>query len=501
MAELRPYQADAIAELRSSLAAGKRRPVLMAPTGAGKTRIASEIISLARQKSKRVAFCVPALSLIDQTIQAFWREGIRDVGVIQADHEMTDWSRPVQVCSVQTIHRRGYPQCDLVIVDECHKQFSALQKWSHDPEWKETPFIGLSATPYARGMAKDWDDLIIVATTQELIEQGHLSPFRVFAPAHPDLGGVKITAGEYQLDQLSQTMMQRELVADVVETWIRIGDGRPTFVFAVDRAHAQTLQAQFQSAGVACGYQDANTTRQEREALKRKLLAKEIAVVTNCETLIMGVDVPEVSCVVVARPTRSVMLHVQMIGRGLRTSPGKTDALILDHSDNHSRLGFVTDIMATELDAGDPLTKEAQAKRKAPEPAECPKCHCLRQKKNRVCPNCGYEVKQKSLVGESHVTTIDGELGELRVKGGKKVSDKHIVLQGKEIPLGEFFGELKSYAKLHGYKPGWAANKYRQAVGVWPNHWRNEPEMPVSAPVASWIKAMNIRWAKAKVRA
>ena len=498
MGELRDYQSTAIERLRSSLASGRKRPVLMAPTGAGKTKIASEIISLARSKQKRVAFCVPSLSLIDQTIQAFWREGIRDMGVIQANHEMTDWSRPVQVCSIQTIERRGYPECDMVIVDECHKQFKALSSWLHCEQSKKIPFIGLSATPFAKGMANDWDDLIIVSTTQELIDQGHLSPFRVFAPAHPDLSGVKISAGEYQLDQLSSVMAKKELVADVVETWMRLGDGRLTFVFAVDRAHAQTLQKQFQDSGVACGYQDANTTRQEREALKRQLVAKELSVIANCETLIMGVDVPEVSCIVVARPTRSAMLHVQMIGRGLRVSPGKSDALILDHSDNHSRLGFVTDIGISELDDGKKKSKDEEAKRKAPEPRECPKCHCLMNRGAASCASCGFEFPKKSLAGTSRVTTIDGQLGELRatIKGGKRVSEKHIVLQGKQIPLGEFFGELKMWARMHGHKPGWASYKYREAVGVWPNHWRNEPEMPVSGPVSSWIKSRNIRYAK-----
>src|SRR5665213_1854353 len=157
---LRPYQAEAIDRLRASLASGRKRPVLMAPTGAGKTRVAAEIISLARAKNKRVAFCVPAIALIDQTVVAFDREGIRDVGVMQSMHHMTDESQPVQICSIQTLDRRGYPDCDLVIVDECHEMHEVMLRWIAGKP--SLPFVGMSATPWKRGMAKHYDDLIIV---------------------------------------------------------------------------------------------------------------------------------------------------------------------------------------------------------------------------------------------------------------------------------------------------------------------------------------------------
>lgn len=217
--ELRPHQTRAIEMLRQSLGSGKRRPVLQAPTGFGKTLLAAAVIEGALAKQKRVIFTVPALSLVDQAVKAFWDEGIRDVGVIQGSHVMTDWSRPVQVASVQTLQRRPIPEADVVMIDECHRLFDFYRQWMSDPAWQRPPFIGLSATPWTGGLGQFFDDLIIAATTQELISEGYLSPFRVFAPSHPDLTGVRTVAGDYHEGDLSGVMNEAPLIADVVETW------------------------------------------------------------------------------------------------------------------------------------------------------------------------------------------------------------------------------------------------------------------------------------------
>jgi DNA repair protein RadD len=240
---LRPHQERALEALRQSLAVGHRRPMLQAPTGFGKTLTTAHIIQRALERGRRVAFTVPALSLIDQTVVAFEAEGIDCIGVMQGIHERTDRDQPVQVCSIQTLARRKRPDVDLVIVDEAHELHREIFKWMAD--CSDVPFIGLSATPWSRGLLKYYDDLIISATTKELIAQGYLSSFKVFAPSQPDLAGVSTVAGDFHEGQLAEAIDQPKLVGDVVQTWLARGQDRPTLCYGVNRAHAEHLQQRF----------------------------------------------------------------------------------------------------------------------------------------------------------------------------------------------------------------------------------------------------------------
>jgi DNA repair protein RadD len=484
--ELRPHQVKAIEMLRQSLGSGKRRPVLQAPTGFGKTRLATVVVEGALAKKKRVIFTVPALSLVDQTVKAFWDDGIRDVGVIQGTNAMTDWSRPVQVASVQTLQRRPIPEADVVLIDECHRWFDFYGKWMADPAWQCRPFIGLSATPWTRGLGQYFDDLIIAATPQDLISQGYLSPFRVFAPSHPDLTGVRTVAGDYHEGDLSVVMNDAPLVADVVDTWRRRAQNRSTFCFAVDRAHAKHLQAKFAEAGVSTGYIDAYTPTGERSEIKQKFHDGDIRVVCNVGCLTTGIDW-DVRCIVLARPTKSEILFVQIIGRGLRTAEAKEDCLILDHSDTHLRLGFVTDIHHDALDDG-----RARAKGKGMDrirlPKACPQCAFLKPPRAPECPACGFKTQAFDTV-----EVVEGELVELTGRAkrrGQTSNDERLA----------FYAQLKGYAEEHDYSIGWAAHKFREKFHVWPNGYKDAAAMEPTPKVLSWIKSRQIAWAKSKHR-
>lgn len=483
---LRPYQAEAISRLKSSFVAGKKRPMLAAPTGAGKTVIAGTIVKGALAKGKRVAFCAPAISLIDQTCASFEAFGIDAdaIGVQQASHWRRAPHRPVQVCSIQTIDRRGFPEVDIVLVDEAHEVHKAVVRWM-----KARPdalFIGLSATPWARGLGRLYDDLISVATTKQLIEEGYLSPFRVFAPETPDLSRVKVVAGEFQKDQLSATMSEDQLVGNIVANWLEHGEGRPTLCFAVDRAHAKHLQRRFQKAGVSCGYIDANTPTHDRDEVARQFHTGALQVVCNIGTLTKGVDW-DVRCLILARPTKSEMLHVQIIGRALRTAKGKADALIFDHAGNCTRLGFPTDIHHEALCVEKPGTTGSRAAppRPKPKPTECAKCSFLRPAAVSVCPACGHVHEHKRGIEEA-----EGRLVELNAKKVKAdLAEKQ-----------RWFSGLLHIGNSRGYSSGWAANKYRDRFGVWPNTLAKSPAPP-DPDVVSWVKASQIRWAKAQEKA
>ncbi len=506
MRTLRDDQHEALEALRDAVASGHRRVMMQASTGFGKTVLAAAIVENARKKGKKVLFTVPAISLVDQTVEMFYSQGIMEVGVIQATHHMTDNEQPIQVASIQTLMKRTLPKADVVLIDEAHRWFTFYETWlskDKSPDWAKIPFIGLSATPWTSGLGVWYDYFHKASTTQGMIEAGHLSPFKVYAPTHPDLSGVRTVAGDYHEGELSAKMSEGKLVADVVETWLRLGGDRPTLCYAVDRIHAKHLQKKFIEAGVGCGYQDAFTKDADvrnkesgelidgRKTIKEKFHNGQYKVVCNVGTLTTGIDW-DVRCISMCRPTKSDMLFVQIIGRGLRTAPGKDHCLILDHSDNHQRLGFVTDIdeSYTGLSTG-----KGPAHDKRTDlirlPKECPKCSYLRPPRMAKCPACGFVATAQC--------KIEHEAGELR-----ELKPKPKVKPGEATPRTQdekraFFAELKGYAVQHGYKPGWAANQYRERIGTWPAN-----DMQGVAPIyprfntLAWVRERMVAYAKSR---
>jgi len=485
---LRPHQEHALEALRESLAAGHRSPMLQAPTGFGKTLTAAHIIQRALDRGKRVAFTVPALSLIDQTVAAFEAEGIDCVGVLQGLHPRTDREQPVQVCSIQTLARRKRPDVDLVIVDEAHELHKETFRWMADRP--DVRFIGLSATPWSRGLRKYYDDLIISATTKELISQGYLSSFKVFAPSQPDLAGVSTVAGDFHEGQLAEAIDQPKLVGDVVQTWLDRGRDRPTLCYGVNRAHAEHLQQRFIEAGVAAEYIDCFTDRSDRERIFDRFRAGAIKVICNVATLATGLDLPMVACLIDAKPTKSEIRFVQTIGRGLRTAPGKDHLLILDHAGNHLRLGLVTDIHHESLDAGESRrSPTANKEREKPLPRLCEDCSAVLPHSARVCPECG-KVRQV----RTEIEHVDGELIELGARPTKRNAAQAIREQE------DFYGELRWLSSVRGYAPGWAAHKFKERFGLWPNDWQVRLATPREPclKTKNWLRSRQIAFAKAR---
>ena len=500
---LRPHQVRAMDLLKSSIRSGKRRPILQAPTGFGKTRVGAEIVTGAHAKGNRVTFCVPALSLIDQTFDAFVNDGVDpgDIGVIQADHPWRRPHAPIQIASAQTLARRTLPLTDVVVVDECHVRFAVYEKWMNDEAMARKLFIGLSATPWAKGLGLLYDDLLKPTSTRELIEQGYLSKFRVFAPGHVDLTGVKTIAGDYHEGQLAEAMGKPKLVADIVANWLEKGPGEKTLCFAVNRVHAQMIHDQFAESGVAVAYIDAYTPREEREAIGRRLAAGEIKVVCNIGTLTTGIDW-DVRCIILARPTKSESLFVQIIGRGLRTAEGKEYLTIFDHSDTHTRLGMVDEIDHAKLSCakagkgeGDEDEDERGDEIKLPEP--CAACGCLVPPASRECPACGFRRKPKC-----DVETQAGELQELgrggKFKKGKNGKEGGVRLALVEMGKSEVWGQIQHVAAVRGWSDGRAAHAFRDIFGVWPNAVRHEAHREPSMQLLAWLRARAIAFAKAK---
>lgn len=475
---LRPHQQKAIDLLRFSLGKGKKRPMLQAPTGFGKTLVAANIIRSALDKGNTVAFCVPAISLINQTVEAFRDEGIDGIGVIQGGHPLEDYMQPVQICSIQTIARRVVPDFGLVLVDEAHMQFKAIQKWmERDPK---TPFLGLSATPWSRGLGKHYDDLLIAATTRELIDAGYLSDYTIYAPTSPDLSGVKITAGDYQQDQLATVMQDQKLVGDVVESWLALGNDDPTLCFAVDRAHAKAIQKRFAAAGIEFGYCDAHTDLIERQFLFEKMAARKIKGICNVGTLTTGIDA-DVRTLILARPTKSESLFVQIIGRALRTAEGKKQAVIIDHSDTTLRLGLPCRISRDALDMGERQEKTGTRDATERKPKACPKCKTVKDVGVHACPSCGFEPE--------FIRDVEAASGELVALDG--AAKPKFTKEEKQA----WWSGIKAVQHQRGRADGWASHTYRDKFGVWPKGLDNTPGA-VLPEVASFIKSKDIRFAK-----
>lgn len=475
MRTLTEAQNQAIANLRISLAS-HLRPMLQAPTGFGKTVLIGAICQSALSKNKRVNICVPSISLIDQLVESLTFDNIDNIGVIQGQHEKTNPHAPIQVCSIQSLMRRKIPAADLVLIDEAHRWFEFTGKWMDS--WSATRFVGLSATPWTKGLGNWYDDLIIAATTGQLIEQGYLSPFRVFCPTTPDLSACRTVADDYHRGDTSAAM--RPIVGDVVKHWLANGQNRPTLCFAVDRAHARDLLEKFRQAMIPSDYVDAFTPREIRTEIGARLNSGELSVVVNVGCLTTGVDW-DVRCIILARPTKSEILFVQIIGRGLRTAQGKTDCLIFDHTGTHEELGSVLDIHHTRLSTAEhPLSRSVKPEAK---PTVCPECKALKAARQRLCPVCGFVPARVS-----NVVEIEGALAE---KTPAQLNRKT-----PSVDKRQFYAELLGYEQRRGHKPGWAANKYREKFGVWPNAYKDVAPVSPSVITLNWIRSRNIAWAK-----
>jgi len=465
---LRPYQTQAIDRLRASLRAGHRRPMLMLPTGGGKTMIAASIVEMARAKGNRIVFAVPALELINQTVAAFEAEGITGIGVMQAMHPRTDPSAPVQIVSVPTLARRELPDTDIVLVDEAHVLADVIKRWM-----KAKPrliFIGLSATPWTKNLGKHFDDLVIAATIASLIEQRHLSMYQAFAPKRPDLTGVRVIAGDYDTHDLSVAMNKPHLTNLVVTEWRARAEGLPTLVFGVDRAHAWAIAQEFVVAGVAAEYIDGESKRAQRDSIRAKFDDGRCKVVVNVGVLTTGIDW-DVRCIVMARPTKSDALLAQIVGRALRPADGKSHALLIDLSGSFEDLGLPEHLGSTELHGT--VGREMKAKVRIL-PVPCPDCSRLRGPKSRQCGTCGHVYP---------VPTPADRLMAVELR----------LMQSERSPRRRVWAGLLWWADRYRLSEKWCLANYHGLFGDWPDGLSNRPLVPDS-DVREWIEAERIAW-------
>lgn len=508
MIQLRPYQERAVAQLRSVIGAGKRRPILVAATGSGKTVCAVAILLGALAKGSRVLFLAHRRELIKQPLAKLVRAGIPydQIGIIMAGVESarsgllpfaleqaTDdqiWSSvarrrpvaPIQIGSIDTIRARGVmPPADLVVIDECHRSCSAGYVKLIEA-YPKAIILGMTATPVradGQPLGTIFDEMVHVASYRELAEQGYLVIPRVFTvPAQelPDLGNVKIAKsglnkGDYDHAELIAAVDKTGLVGDLVEHYQTHGNGAPAIAFAVSVDHSKHIVERFCDAGIPALHVDGETPTAERDAAIRKLREGEVKLLSNVDVFTEGTDVPCVKVIILARPTKSLRVYLQQVGRGSRPY-GDLPFIILDHA------GCVLEHGLPQDDREYSLTSERKRKKKDPAttPKTCPCCYAVLPAQARSCGTvqpqgkpcrcgavCGYVFGQEP-----------GERGVPEENEGKLIEVRAADTDEKRA----YWEQLCHTAVERGYKPGWAKYKYKDKFKVWPPTSFGVPDIP-----------------------
>jgi len=489
--ELREHQELSITMLRDSLRKGLKRPLLAAPTGFGKTIVAAYIAMEAAKKGKRVFFICDRIKLVQQSLEAFDRLGI-DVGVMQGNHERTNYNAPVQIASIQTLARKpNLPVFDLCIMDEIHSLHKA-HKHLMDV-YNNVPFIGLSATPYSKGLGKYFNDLIVPITTEQLIDKGYLCEVDYYGGRKANLKGVKSRAmptggTDYDPNALSDaTEQDGKLVGDIIKNWLKWAEGEQTIAFTPSIRHSKELVRQFNEAGISAEHIDGYMDDEERQVIYEAHDKGEFKILSCSRLLNTGYDAPQVSCCIDCFPTKSKIVYQQRIGRILRISEGKDKAIVLDHAGNYGRHGPAEAIVPDVLDDGEQKYNEKDLikDKKEPKVKTCPQCT---QQMVGIRCKCGYEIPLKEQL-ESTTEILQKLTPEQRNRKHTK-EDKS-----------KFYSELLLYTRSKGYKDSWASHKYKERYNVWPNFITPHMVNGISDETRKYITSTQIRYAKGKGKA
>ncbi|PWJ73847.1 superfamily II DNA or RNA helicase [Pseudaminobacter salicylatoxidans] len=419
--DLRDYQVVSVEKLRSGMREGLRRVILVAPTAFGKTECAAWIIQQSMDKGARAWFIVDRVTLINQTSRRFAQYGI-DHGVIQAQHPLTDPSKQIQIASAQTIARRSFDSYpDLIVVDEAHCQYQAVLDLIERAG--SAKVIGLTATPFAAGMAENWDGIVNGATVNQLLAQKYLTPLKIKACVTPDMRGAKKKfTGEYDEEDAGQRGVT--IIGDVVQTWVEqtrkfFGGPVKTIVFSPSVKHGEELCRQFAEAGFnfqQISYLDASDDDRQAKIDEFSKPDSSIDGLVSCAVLTKGFDVPDVMCGISCRPyAKSFSSHIQELGRVMRIAPGKEFGLWLDHSGNC--ISFADDTAWLYEHGVDSLSDAQKKDSEAREPKErvkakhfCGECGLQLEPSDLSCHACGWERPKR---GE--IQTVEGELIDLEV--------------------------------------------------------------------------------------
>ena len=496
---LYPHQEEVLERVRSAFRQGHRRVLLVMPTGAGKSETAAMMHKLTSLDGGRPSvFTVHRRTLVEQFSKRLDQYGLRH-GVLMAGVPHALWE-PLQVASIDTLDARYFrddatgdasalPDFKLIVYDEAHTHPEKAARFFD--AYPDAFVIGLTATPAAsdgKGLGRyGYTAIVEGPTVAWLMQNGYLVPtVRYFGPEVYDYSGVRIGKnGEYVEADADRVVNRRELIGNVVEQYVRLGDGKPFVVFANSVAHSRNLAAAFTELGLPCAHIDGTTPTEEREAAFAAIESGELRGISNYAVLDRGFDAPRISVCILARKVRQITTYLQMVGRVLRVHPGKEECRVIDHGGNVAMHGFVDDPVEWSLDGDEDVNERTRRDREARpaerKPVTCPECATVFSG-SRYCPSCGHKLPDPQPRKDDTVAT-DDDLAEItrdgRVKP-RKYSEREKV---------EWYAGLLWIAERRGYSRGWADHAYREKFGVWRHKKQGIRPAPPSPEVQAFAQA------------
>ncbi len=455
---LRDYQQELFDKVFASWGAGARRLLAQLPTGGGKTVLVAAIAHQFTRRGEKVLFLAHREELLLQAKEKLEAVTGCPTGLIKAGYP-TEPEHLIQIASVQSLVRRQHWfEAGLVVVDEAHHSPSNTYTQLLE-RYPNAYILGVTATPArsdGQGFTSQYDELILGRSVRELIEAGYLCSFKLFAAKNRiKASGVKVTAGDYNQRELAKLVNTSLTLGDVVGTWQRHALGRRTVVFCVDVACSKAVADAYCQASYAAEHIDGETSDAERQAILSRFRSGETLILTNCSLFSEGVDVPGIQAVQCLRPTRSIVLYLQQVGRGLRPDPDKDHLVILDHTENWIYHGLPDEDREWSLEPIS-LGRDSWA-------IECPDCqHCFRSQPQEqkqliaTCPNCGTTIQLEE-PGE-------GVPIERVIEHDEQATLEEIDLEANPVVMA-FLQRLKEIKDQHGYKTAWV---YYQLIEQFP---------------------------------
>lgn len=408
--QLREYQEKLIAKTRASLASGHRAPILCSPCGSGKTVMFCYFAQRTMEKGKQILILAHRSELIDQISAT-----LRSFGVFHSfitAGRYYDRARSVQVGSVFSVVRRlsHMKPPDLIIIDEAHHAIKGSTWGRILAAFPRAYRIGVTATPQRLGgesLNDMFDDLILGPTVDDLIKQNHLSAYRLFAPSGISTEGIHVRGGDFAKDELSALVDRPTITGDVIAEYRKYAHGKRAICFCVSIEHAKHVAERFLGAGYQATSIDGSLAPEIRNQVVKDFRDGKIQVLTSCDLISEGFDLPSIEVAIMLRPTQSLALWIQQSGRALRPHPGKNYAIILDHAGNVMRHGLPDEPRDWTLE-GNQNGKKNKSEN-GPSVRVCPKCFACAFIGALQCKFCGFAFE----VQPREIREVAGELQEV----------------------------------------------------------------------------------------